>query len=71
MKYQDISEIKHLATHGYTSDCANILTRDTNKLLKEGWKIVDTYKTCHDEELFPNQQKFHVILGKPIDDSAK
>ncbi len=64
MDYNNVNEIKHLSTSGYTDDCADRLVTKSNELLKQGWKIIDTYKTCHEHELFPNQQDFHIILGR-------
>lgn len=57
-------ELKHVSSPGYTDGCAEIAIKEVNELLKQGWLLVETYKTCYDQA-FPNMQSVHFILGYP------
>lgn len=62
MDLDEIVQVKEIHS-GYSVQSASITTEKINSLLNEGWRILKMYTTCYDEELFPNQQEVHYVLG--------
>jgi|WetSurSiteA1Bulk_404760.scaffolds.fasta_scaffold71467_2 hypothetical protein len=60
----ELREIKIVST-GYTRPGSHNAEDEVNRLLNEGWQILETYITCYSN--FPpltSQQEVHFVLGK-------
>ncbi|MGE5631593.1 MAG: hypothetical protein ACM3TR_10925 [Caulobacteraceae bacterium] len=57
-------EFKQISPTDYSSHAGEIAVEKVNNLLKAGWLLIETYKTCYDEN-FPDMQKLHYVLGYP------
>ncbi|WP_026486830.1 hypothetical protein [Caldanaerobius polysaccharolyticus] len=64
MDLTEYCELKHICPPDHTNDSINITINEVNKLLENGWVLIETFKTCYDEK-FTNIQKVHFILGYP------
>lgn len=45
--------------------------KEVNRYLASGWVLIETYKTCYDPQLFPNEQSVNYVLawnkeGEPV-----
>jgi hypothetical protein len=59
-----LNEIKIIAT-GYTRPGAQTTENEVNRLLQEGWMLLETYTTCYSNTPpFSSQQEVHFVLGK-------
>ncbi|MBO0555729.1 hypothetical protein EXQ37_11115 [Clostridium botulinum] len=65
MELSDIIKIQEVITQGFTTSSSNKASENVNKLLNEGWILLKIYTTCYDDEVFPNQQTLHYVLGLP------
>jgi len=60
----ELREIKIIST-GYTRPGSHNAEDEVNRLLSEGWQVLETYITCYSN--FPpltSQQEIHFVLGK-------
>ena len=58
------SEVKIIST-GYTRPGSNNAEDEVNRLLGEGWRILETYTTCYSNSPpLTFQQEVHFVLGK-------
>jgi len=60
----ELREIKIIST-GYTRPGSPNAEDEVNRLLGEGWQVLETYITCYSN--FPpltSQQEIHFVLGK-------
>ncbi len=60
----EFNEVKIITT-GYTRPGSQNAENEVNRLLREGWTILETYTTCYSNStpLF-SQQEVHFVLGK-------
>ena len=56
MKLKNISKVKEINTNNKNA------TKNVNELLKNGWIIIDTYKTDHGHPT-KNIETLHYVLG--------
>ncbi len=57
-------EVKIIST-GYTRPGSHNAEDDVNRLLGEGWQILETYTTCYSNSPpLTSQQEVHFVLGK-------
>jgi hypothetical protein len=69
MKKEKISlnqyrEVKIIST-GYTRPGSHNAEEEVNRLLGEGWQILETYTTCYSNSPpLTSQQEVHFVLGK-------
>jgi hypothetical protein len=57
-------EVKIIST-GYTRPGSHNAEDEVNKLLGEGWQIIETYTTCYSNSPpLTSQQEVHFVLGK-------
>jgi len=69
MKKEDIDltkfvEIKIIVT-GYTRPGAQNAENEMNRLLREGWTLLETYTSCYSNAPpLSSQQEVHFVLGK-------
>jgi len=71
----DFMEIKIIST-GYTRPGAHNAEDEVNRLLREGWELLETYTTCYSNTPpLTSQQEVHFVLGKreiiPREESIK
>jgi hypothetical protein len=60
----EFKEIKIIST-GYTRPGAHNAEDEVNRLLREGWGLVETYTTCYSNSPPLNsQQEVHFVLGR-------
>jgi len=60
----EYNEIKIITT-GYTRPGAQNAENEVNRLLREGWKLLETYITCYSNSPpLSSQQEVHFVLGK-------
>ncbi len=60
----EFNEIKIITT-GYTRPGAQNAESEVNRLLREGWKLLETYITCYSNSPpLSSQQEVHFVLGK-------
>ena len=60
----ELREIKIIST-GYTRPGSHNAEDEVNRLLGDGWQLLETYITCYSN--FPpltSQQEIHFVLGK-------
>jgi hypothetical protein len=58
------NEIKIITT-GYTRPGAQNAESEVNRLLREGWMLLETYTTCYSNTPpLSSQQEVHFVLGK-------
>ena len=60
----ELMEIRIIST-GYTRPGSHNAQDEVNRLLDEGWQLLETYTTCYSN--FPpltSQQEAHFVLGK-------
>jgi hypothetical protein len=60
----ELREVKIIST-GYTRPGSHNAEDEVNRLLNEGWQLLETYTTCYSN--FPpltTQQEVHFVLGK-------
>ena len=60
----ELNEIKIIST-GYTRPGSHNAEDEVNRLLNEGWQLLETYITCYSN--FPpltSQQEIHFVLGR-------
>ena len=60
----ELREIKIVST-GYTRPGSHNAEDEVNRLIVEGWQLLETYITCYSN--FPpltSQQEVHFVLGK-------
>ena len=60
----ELREVKIIST-GYTRPGSYNAEDEVNRLLTEGWQLLETYTTCYSN--FPpltTQQEVHFVLGK-------
>lgn len=62
MKFKDVVETRTISSSYYT-DSHNMINDEVNKLLGQGWIIIDTYTTCSNPQEVPNNQQIHYVLG--------
>jgi len=60
----DLREIK-IVSSGHTKPGSHRAEDEVNKLLKDGWQLLETFTTCY-SNLPPltSQQEVHFVLGK-------
>jgi len=61
---KELGEIRIIST-GYTRPGSHNAQDEVNRLLCEGWQLLETYTTCYSN--FPpltSQQEVHFVLGK-------
>ncbi len=61
---KELKEIKIVST-GYTRPGSHDAEEEVNRLLGDGWQLLETYTTCYSN--FPpltTQQEVHFVLGK-------
>jgi hypothetical protein len=57
-------EVKIVST-GYTRPGSHNAEDEVNRLLGEGWQIIETYTTCYSNSPpLTSQQEVHFVLGK-------
>jgi hypothetical protein len=57
-------EVKIVST-GYTRPGSHNAEDEVNRLLTEGWQIIETYTTCYSNSPpLTSQQEVHFVLGK-------
>jgi hypothetical protein len=57
-------EVKIVST-GYTRPGSHNAEDEINRLLGEGWQIIETYTTCYSNSPpLTSQQEVHFVLGK-------
>lgn len=39
--------------------------KDVNERLASGWRLLETFTTCYDPEVFYKHQGVHYVLGRP------
>jgi hypothetical protein len=60
----EFNEIKIITT-GYTRPGAQNAESEVNRLLQEGWILLETYITCYSNSPpLSSQQEVHFVLGK-------
>ncbi|NWF93180.1 MAG: hypothetical protein HXY46_09700 [Syntrophaceae bacterium] len=60
----DCVEVR-IVTTGYTRPGAQNAEAEVNRLLKEGWILLETYTTCYgNTPPLSSQQEVHFVLGK-------
>ena len=62
--FNELREIKIIST-GYTRPGSHNAEDEVNRLLNEGWQLIETYITCYSN--YPpltSQQEVHFVLGK-------
>jgi hypothetical protein len=60
----EYNEVKVITT-GYTRPGAQNAENEVNRLLREGWKLLETYITCYSNSPpLSSQQEVHFVLGK-------
>jgi hypothetical protein len=61
---KELTEVKIVST-GYTRPGSHNAEDEVNRLLGEGWQLLETYITCY-SNLPPltSQQEVHFVLGK-------
>jgi len=60
----EFNEIKIITT-GYTRPGAQNAESEVNRLLREGWILLETYITCYSNSPpLSSQQEVHFVLGK-------
>jgi len=60
----EFNEIRILTT-GYTRPGAQSAESEVNRLLKEGWVLIESYTTCYSNTPpLSSQQEVHFVLGK-------
>ena len=60
----DLREIKIIST-GYTRPGSHNAEDEVNRLLIEGWQLLETYITCYSNvPPLTAQQEIHFVLGK-------
>jgi hypothetical protein len=58
------NEIRIITT-GYTRPGAQNAESEVNRLLREGWMLLETYTTCYSNTPpLSSQQEVHFVLGK-------
>ena len=63
----DLSEFKEIKifSTGYTRPGSHNAEEEVNRLLKEGWVLIETYTTCYSNSPpLTSQQEAHFVLGK-------
>jgi len=61
---KELKEIKIVST-GYTRPGSHNAEDEVNRLLNDGWQLLETYTTCYSN--FPpltTQQEAHFVLGR-------
>ena len=57
-------EVKIFST-GYTRPGSHNAEDEVNRLLKDGWVLIETYTTCYSNSPpLTSQQEVHFVLGK-------
>jgi hypothetical protein len=57
-------EVKIVST-GYTRPGSHNAEDEVNRLLAEGWQLIETYTTCYSNSPpLTSQQEIHFVLGK-------
>jgi hypothetical protein len=60
----ELNEVKIITT-GYTRPGAQNAENEVNRLLREGWILLETYTTCYSNTPpFSSQQEVHFVFGK-------
>jgi len=60
----EFNEIR-IVTTGYTRPGAQNAENEVNRLLKEGWVLIETYTTCYSNTPpLSSQQEVYFVLGK-------
>jgi hypothetical protein len=60
----EFNEIKIIIT-GYTRPGAQNAENEVNRLLREGWTLLETYTSCYSNSPpLSSQQEVHFVLGK-------
>ena len=60
----EFNEIKIIVT-GYTRPGAQNAENEVNRLLQEGWTLLETYTSCYSNSPpLSSQQEVHFVLGK-------
>lgn len=63
LNLSDIDRVIEITSNGYSSVSGSIATDKVNKLLSRGWKLLKIYTTCYDQDIAPQQQTIHYVLG--------
>jgi hypothetical protein len=60
----EFNEIKIIST-GYTRPGSHNAEEEANRLIKEGWVLLETYTTCYgNTPPLTSQQEVHLVLGR-------
>ena len=60
----EFNEVKIIVT-GYTRPGAQNAENEVNRLLREGWTLLETYTSCYSNSPpLSSQQEVHFVLGK-------
>jgi hypothetical protein len=60
----ELNEVKIITT-GYTRPGAQNAENEVNRLLREGWILLETYTTCYSNTPpLSSQQEVHFVFGK-------
>ena len=60
----ELNEVKIITT-GYTRPGAQNAENEVNRLLREGWILLETYTTCYgNTPPLSSQQEVHFVFGK-------
>jgi len=64
MDLTEFNEVKIITT-GYTRPGAQNAESEVNRLLREGWILLETYTTCYSNTPpLSSQQEVHFVFGK-------
>jgi len=67
----EFNEVKIIST-GYTRPGSCNTEQEANKLLKEGWVLLETYTTCYgNTPPLTSQQEVHLVFGRKKSDGQE
>ena len=62
--FTEFKEIKIIST-GYTRPGSQNAEKEVNRLIREGWVLMETYTTCYSNSPpLASQQEVHMVLGR-------
>ena len=71
MDLTEFKEIKIVST-GYTRPGSQNVEKEVNRLIREGWVLMETYTTCYSNTPpLASQQEVHMVLGRKESASAE
>jgi hypothetical protein len=68
LKLDQIVKVKEIVSEGYSYNSGDLASEKVNKALNMGWKLLEIYTTCLDDETCVKQQNVHYVLGLPNTD---